>query len=81
MLATSTTNQLGCECWQSIILAIRPAVFDLDVLALNMAAFAEALTECRDGIAGLAGLATAEEADHGHCWRLLRVRGQRPLKK
>ena len=34
-----TTNQIGRECWQSIILTLRPAIFDRDILALDNSPF------------------------------------------
>jgi hypothetical protein len=38
-------NQIGCESWQSINLIFRPAIFNRDVLAVDVACFAEALAE------------------------------------
>jgi hypothetical protein len=35
-------DQLGCECWQAIKVAIRPPVFDRHVLCLDVAGFSEA---------------------------------------
>jgi hypothetical protein len=34
------TNQIGYKLRQSIIVALRPAIFDLDVATLNVAGFA-----------------------------------------
>src|SRR5215203_2175195 len=64
----ATSNQLGCQCWQSFILAIRPAVFDRDILAIDVAAFDKTLAERCDCVACLAWRATAEESDDGYCW-------------
>jgi len=36
------TNKLRRHCWQPIVLAERPAVFDRHVLALDKTVFAEA---------------------------------------
>src|SRR6516225_2709640 len=41
-----TTNQFGRHPWQPIISAIRPAVFDRHVSALDIARLLQALTEC-----------------------------------
>jgi len=38
----------GGERWQSIILALRPAVFDRPVPALDRAGFVQALAECSE---------------------------------
>jgi hypothetical protein len=40
-----TTNQIGRQARQSIVLALRPTVFDRDVLALDVASFVETLPE------------------------------------
>src|SRR3989442_780903 len=34
-----TTNQVGGQRWQSIVIDIRPAIFDLYVLVLDIAGF------------------------------------------
>jgi len=36
-----TANQIGRQGWKSIVLPLRPAIFDRDVLALDIAAFAQ----------------------------------------
>ena len=46
-----TANQIGRQCRQSIILAVRPAVFDRDVSALDIAGFAQALAKRAQAIA------------------------------
>ena len=47
-----TTNQIGRQSRQSIVLALRPAVFDRHVPALDIAGFAQALAErAHDGTA------------------------------
>ena len=40
-------DQFGGQRRQPIVLALRPAVFDRDVLALGIAGFAQAFAECR----------------------------------
>jgi len=72
-----TTNQIGRQGRLSIVTAVRPMVFDGDVLALDIAGFVEAASEWRqaDSAVGFRG-SGAEIADHRH--RLLRERSQRP---
>src|SRR5262249_33074662 len=41
-----SANQFLREYWQPIVLALRPAVFDHDVLALDVAGLLPALAEC-----------------------------------
>ena len=41
-----SANQFRRECRQPIDLALRPAVFDRDVLALDVAGLLQALAEC-----------------------------------
>ena len=41
MTITSTLNQVGCQRWQPIIIALSPAVFDRHVSALNVADLAQ----------------------------------------
>jgi hypothetical protein len=57
---------------QAIALAIRPAVFDRDVTALDIASFAQALAERLGAFNELTGRRAAQDTDHWHC--LLRVR-------
>jgi hypothetical protein len=40
-------DEFGGQCGQPIILALHPAVFDRDVLALDVAGFAQSLVERR----------------------------------
>ena len=40
-----TANQIGRQCRQSIVFALRPAIFDRHVPALDIAGFAQALAE------------------------------------
>ena len=43
--ATLPADQIGHQCRQSIVSAFRPAIFDRDVLALDIAGFVQALPE------------------------------------
>jgi hypothetical protein len=70
------TNQFGREIRQSIVLALRPTVFDGDVLAFDIAGFVEALPERHQTAGNVVGLGRpgAEIANHGH----LLLRARRP---
>src|SRR5262249_30880167 len=70
-------NQVADECRQSIVLTLGPAIFDRNVLPLDVSALLQSLMECRECIGGLAGGPTAEKADHGQ-HRLLRARREWP---
>src|SRR5262245_26490683 len=73
-----TAYQIGCEVGQSVGLVLRPSILDHDILALDVAGFTNALTECGQ-LACTIGRRprAAEESDHRHR-RLLRTRRPRP---
>jgi len=73
------TDQLGRQPRQSVVLAVRPAVFRRHVLALDVAAFAQAPPECGHTVRERSR-STAEESDHRHR-RLLRARRERPRSR
>ena len=71
-------DEIGGQCGQPIIVALRPAVFHRQVLSLDIAGFAQSLLERgHKRHPGGRCAASAEEADHRHRL-LLRVRGERP---
>src|SRR5215471_2042099 len=72
-----TINQLKRDYRHSIVLPLRPAVFDRYVLALDIAGFLQALTECSYHRDIPARRCAVEESDHRQC-RLLRVGRERP---
>ena len=39
-------NQIGRQCWHSIVLVLGRPVFDCDVPTLDIASFLQALAEC-----------------------------------
>jgi hypothetical protein len=39
--------QLNCQCWQSIVLTLCPAVFECDTASVVNAGFKQTLAECR----------------------------------
>src|SRR5215831_11445598 len=41
-----TAYQIGCEAGQYVVLVLRPAILDHNILALDVAGFTKALPEC-----------------------------------
>src|SRR5215470_3644728 len=72
-----TAYQIGCEVGQYIVLVLRPAILDHDILALDVAGFANALPECGQIACTISKRRAAEESNHRHR-RLLRARRERP---
>src|SRR5262249_3576774 len=73
-----TAHQIGCEVGQSFLLVLRPAILDLDILALDVPGFMNALPEGGRIACTIGGRPeAAEEAYHRHR-RLLRPRRERP---
>ena len=75
-----TTNQLSRHRRHSVVLPLRPAIFDRHVLALDIAGFLQALTERGHHGRVPARRCAVEEPDHRHR-RLLRPRRQRPRRR
>src|SRR5207245_5998502 len=71
-----TAYQIGCEVGQSVVLILRPAILDHDILALDVAGSTNALPECGQIACTIGKRRAAEEPYHRH--RLLRARGERP---
>jgi hypothetical protein len=75
-----TANEIGRQCRQSIVLAVRPAVFDGYVPALDKAGFAQALVKREQAARRQRRRFAAKEPDHRHhC--LLRARRKRPRSR
>src|SRR5262249_21874791 len=70
-----TANQIGRKLWQSIVLILRPTLFDRHVLALDKSGFLEALAERGHQVGPIGKRSAVEETDHRHC---LGPRGERP---
>jgi hypothetical protein len=70
-------DQLGSGRRQSIDVIVGPAIFDHEVLSLDIAGFAEASAECRQKRRVTAGRGRTENSDHRHR-RLLRAHRERP---
>src|SRR5262249_25992071 len=77
-----TVNQFGRKHRQSIILAFRPAIFDLDVLAFGISCLFQSLAERTqaDRVSGQVRRCAAEEPDHWHRG-LPRTRRERPRRR
>jgi len=73
-------DQVGRECRQSVNLASRPAVFDVDIAVLDITGFIQALAERGDVVRKLGGGLAVEKSDHRYP-RLLRPRPERPRRK
>jgi hypothetical protein len=72
-----SANQFGRKLRQPIVLALRPAVFDHYVLALDIADLLQALTKCAQTVRQFVRRSLIEEPDHRHRL-LLRARRNRP---
>src|SRR5262249_32151296 len=75
-----TAYQIACEVGQSVDLVLRPAILDHDILALDVAGFANALPECGQIACTISKRRAAEESDHWHR-RLLRACRKRPRRR
>jgi len=73
-------NQFGRKHRQSIVLAFRPAIFDLDVLALDISCLFQPLAERAQTDRVLVRRLAAEQPDHWHR-PLLRARCKRPCHR
>src|SRR6516162_10502911 len=72
-----TAYQIGCEVGQYVVLVLRPAILDYNILALDIAGFAYALAECGQITCTISKPRAAEKSNHRHRW-LLRPRRERP---
>ena len=75
----AAADETGCKRRQPIILIFRPAVFNRNILALDIAAFLEALEERNGEELGVISGLFAEEPDHRH--RQLLRRHRRPHRR
>ena len=73
-------DEVGRQRRQSIVLALRPTIFDRHVLSLDIAGFVETLPEGRSIAAYRLRAIATEKADHRHR-RLLRARRERPRRR
>jgi hypothetical protein len=70
-------NQIGRQCRQSVILAVRPAKFDCHIAAPDETSFAQTLVERAQTVRHFVGRSDAEKPCDRHR-RLLRARRERP---
>src|SRR5262245_3192481 len=75
-----TTDQIGRQFLHPIVLTLRPAILDRDVLTFHKARFVEPLPERRQEGPEVLKRTETEEPDHRHR-RLLRSRGERPRRR
>src|SRR5262249_23278554 len=73
-------HQLSRLLRKSIVVSLRPAVFECDVATLNVAGFSQALLDCSNKARVWSRRHAAEDADHGYR-RLLRPRRERPRSR
>src|SRR5262249_35721255 len=74
-----TPYQIGYEFGQSVILVLCPMVLDSCIFSFNVAAFADALPECRHEVRPVGRRRGAEKSDHRHP-RLLPACRKRPRR-
>src|SRR5215475_9281619 len=74
-----STNQFSHQRWNSIGLILAPAIFDRDVLALEITGILQAFTECAHTVRLRIGRTWVDETDHRH--RLLCTRRERPRRR
>ena len=70
-----STNEVVCQCGKAIVLTLRPAVFDGDVLTFDVAALLQTLVELGQELGKWTWRGAIEEAYNGR--RRLRVGGWR----
>ena len=72
-----TMNQIGHHCWQPIVLAVRPAVFDRHAVAIDVTGFAQPCEKGRKFSRVILRRLGVEKPDHRRP-RLLRAHYQGP---
>src|SRR2546421_4004728 len=72
-------QQVGDQLGNSIVMTLRPAVLDRNVLPLEIAYLLKAFTECGEAVGICFGRRCAEKPDHRH--GLLRARCERPRRR
>jgi hypothetical protein len=73
----SAADEIGDQCRQALVAGVAEAVFDRDVVALDVAGLRQTLAERHLALRVGIGRAGVQVADHRHR-RLLRARGERP---
>jgi hypothetical protein len=75
-----TLNEIGRERRQAIQSSLRPAIFDRDVLTLDVTCLVQATAERGHGGSERLRRLSIQESDHRDC-RLLRPRPERPRRR
>src|SRR5262249_16416859 len=73
-------HQLSRLLRKSIVLSLRPAVFECDVATLDVAGFSQALLDCFNKARVWSRRHAAEDSDHGYR-RVLRARREGPWRR
>jgi hypothetical protein len=73
-------EQVGDQCWESIILTFCISIYDPDILALDIASFFQPVVKSCAHVRRRTGRTRLEESDHRHR-RLLRARRERPCHR
>src|SRR5262249_53099417 len=73
-------NQIGCQHWQLVVSPLGPAVFNPQVLTLDVAGLFQALAERRRVVCERLRRATMQKPNHRQR-RLLRARRDRPCRR
>ena len=73
-------NKISRECWQSIVMAFRPAVFHRDIAAIEKAFLCEAAMKCSQEWRVLSRRLAVEKPNYRHRW-LLRACRKRPCSR
>src|SRR5262249_39269597 len=68
------------QCGKPIVVTLRPAVLDRDVLAFDVAGFLQTLSECANKVRIRSGRSAMKVTDHWNN-RLLRARRERPRSR
>src|SRR5262245_35100436 len=68
------------QCGKPIIVTLRPAVVDRDVLAFDVAGFLQTLAECANEVRIRSGRSAMKITDHWNN-QLLRARRERPRRR
>src|SRR5262249_7288808 len=74
-----TVNQIGCQHWQLVVSSLCPAVFNPQILTLDVAGLFQALAERRRVVCERLRRATMQKPNHRHR-ALLRTRRERPSR-
>ena len=80
MITAVMLNQISSHSRQSIVLTLRPAVFDRYILALNEACFLQTLAQRDHEVRGVSERGAPQETNNRH-GRLLRPRRDRPRRR